>query len=201
MSSISILSGDWEILFDDETVGSNAVAGLRMVRKAVASPTIITTNTLYSAVADAMDELNAMDDENPILPTTPTAYTMENGYFMPRSSTEFLTGGAISSTSWDFEVRSINYTVGGGADFVAGDVGRQVVGGTTGDTGTLLDFEVQPDGTLTAWIRPDDVTPITGDLFDNASETLSVVADGGTGNVTAAAASETGESVYATFRR
>ena len=193
MSSITILGGDWEILFDDETVGSNAVAGLKMVRNAVASPTVRTFNSLYSAAADAMDELNAMDDENPILPVTPNAYTMENDYFFPRAATEFLTEGALESTSWTTEIRSILYTATI-ADFVAGDVGRQVTGGTTGDTGTLLDFEVLPDGTLLAWIRPDD--PAT-DLFDNASETLTVTGDGGTGDTTSTAVSTTGESLYA----
>jgi hypothetical protein len=187
------LGGDWEILFDDETVGTNAVAGLKMIRKAVASPTVISANTLYSAVTVAMSELNFMDDEFPMLPVTPTAYTMENEYFMPRSSTEFLNGGAIESVSWTTEIRSITYT-DTVADFVAGDVGRQVTGGITTDTGTLLDFEVLPDGTKLAWIRPDD--PAT-DTFANASETLTVTGDGGTGDCTSTAISTTGESLYA----
>lgn len=192
MSSISILSGDWVIEFDDETVGSNAVAGLKMIRPAVATPTITTVNALYSAVADAMDELNAMDDENPMLPVTPTSYTMENGYFIPRRGIEYLTGGAIESTSWTTEIRSIAYT-DTVADFADGDIGRQVVGGTTGDTGTLLDFEVLPDGTKVAWIRPDDTAT---DTFDDASETLTVTGDGGTGDCTSTAISQTGESLY-----
>jgi hypothetical protein len=143
-----------------------------------------------------MDELNAMDDENPMLPTTPNAYTMENAYFIPRSSTEFLNEGAITSTSWTTEIRSIFYT-DTVADFVSGDVGRQVTGGTTGDTGTLLDFEVLPSGQKLAWIRPDD--PAT-DTFDNASETLTVTGDGGTGNCTSQAISTTGESVYSNIQ-
>ena len=41
MSQIAILGGDFEILFSDETVGSAAVAGLRLVRRAAAAgPTI-----------------------------------------------------------------------------------------------------------------------------------------------------------------
>jgi len=196
MSSISILSGDWEILFGDETVGTNAVAGLKMIRKAVATPTIISSNVLYSAVADAMDELNAMDDETPMLPVTPQAYTMENGYFIPRSSTEFLTGGAIESVSWDTVIRSILYTATV-ADFATGDIGRQVVGGTTTDTGTLLDFETLPNGTKVAWIRPDDSAT---DTFDNASETLTCTGDGGIGNCTSTAISTTGESLYSNIQ-
>ena len=48
MSVISILGGDWEILLDDEknqNGGSTAIAGMRTVQAAVASPTIVTTRT------------------------------------------------------------------------------------------------------------------------------------------------------------
>jgi len=155
MTIISILSSEWEIQFEDETVGSNAVAGLKKITH-VSGTTVISSNALYSAVADAMDELAAMDFENPMLPVTPEAYTMENAYFIDRTSTQFLKGGAISSTSWTTDVRSISHN--NTTPFVAGDIGRQVVGATTGDTGTLLDFETLPDSTSTTiiWIRPDD---------------------------------------------
>ena len=199
MTAITILNGDFEILFEDETVGSNAVAGMKMVRRtATASATKYTTNALYSAVADAADDFQAMGFENPMLPVTPNAYTMENDYFIPRSSTEWLDEGAITA-DWNLNIRSILYTDGGSpaTNFVAGDIGRQVVGGTTGDTGTLLDFEVLPDGTQLAWIRPDD--PLT-DLFDDPAETLSVTADGGNGAVTATAVSTTGTSLYSSIQ-
>jgi hypothetical protein len=55
MSSITILGGDFEILFDDEknqNGGTTAVAGMRTIRRASgASETVYTTNQLYSAVA------------------------------------------------------------------------------------------------------------------------------------------------------
>lgn len=194
MSSIAILGGDWEILFDDEKTTATPVQGLKMIRKAVAAPTIITSNALYSAVTDAMDELNAMDDEFPMLPVTPTAYTMENGYFIPRSSTEYLKGGAIESVSWTDVIRMKPYA--GGTNFVAGDIGREITESASGDTGTLLDFETLPDGTTVAWIRPEDPTPTTGDIFDSTSGTLSVTGDGGTGTVNVTVASSTGESLY-----
>ena len=67
MSSIAILGGDFEILFADETVGGNAVAGLRLVRRALgAGATVYDTVTLYSAVAEAVDEFLAMGFKNPI---------------------------------------------------------------------------------------------------------------------------------------
>lgn len=199
MTAITILGGDFEILFEDETVGGNAVAGMKMVRRTSgATATNYTTNQLYSAIADASDDFQAMGFENPMLPVTPNAYTMENDYFIPRSSTEWLDEGAISA-DWSNEVRSIAYTDAGspGVDFVAGDIGRQVLGSVTGDTGTLLDFEVLPDGTKIAWIRPDD--PAT-DLFDDATEDLEVTTDGGTGSVVATAVSATGTQLYSSIQ-
>ena len=196
MTVISILNGDFEILFEDETVGGNAVAGMKMVRRASGAAAIkYTTNALYSAVADAADDFQAMGFENPMLPVTLNAYTMENDYFIPRSSTEWLEEGAIEA-DWDLNIRSITY-VATVADFATTDIGRQVVGGTTTDTGTLLDFEVLPDGTLLAWIRPDD--PAT-DLFDDPAETLTCTGDGGTGNTTSTAVSSTGTSLYSSIQ-
>lgn len=192
MSVISILGGTWEIQMDDETVGTNAVAGLKKIE--YQSGSVVTANALYSAVADAMDELDAMDDQNPMLPTTPNAYTMENGYFMDNYSTQFVSGGAISSNGWTNEI--LVKIVTGGTDFVTGDIGRQVLaaGGTdAGDSGTLLDWETLPNGTEVIWIRPDD--PAT-DLFDGNSGTLAVTADGGTGTRTATAAATTGEMLW-----
>lgn len=192
------INGDFELLFADETVGSAAVAGLRMLRRASgATTTVHDTNALYSAVAAAADDFQAMGFTNPMLPTTPNAYTMENGYFIPRSSTEFLFNGSVTSVGWaGGEVISIAY-VATVADFVSGDIGRQVTGGTTTDTGTLLDFEVFPDGTLVAWIRPDDPAV---DLFDDASETLTATGDGGVGNCTTAAVSLTGEAIFSSIQ-
>jgi len=202
MTTITILGGDFEILFDDETVGSNAVAGMRMVRRtAGASDTIYTTNALYSAVADEADAFQAMGFTNPMLPTTPNAYTMENKYFIPRSSTEYLKEGTITA-NWSLTaspdsngngVIAVGYT--GGTNFVTGDIGRQVIQADTTDSGTLLDFEVAPDGSLIAWIRPDDSTPSTGDVFDGTGA-LSVTADGGTGASTSSTAGVAGTTQY-----
>lgn len=195
MTAITILGGDFEILFEDQTVGTNAVAGMKMVRRTTgATATKYTTNALYSAIADASDDFQAMGFENPMLPVTPNAYTMENSYFIPRSSTEWLDEGAISA-NWTSNIRSISYTVTAG--FVAGDIGRQVIGGTTAHTGTLLDFEVLPDASTILWIRPDNIAT---DLFNDAAETLSVVADGGTGNGTSTAVSATGSQLYSSIQ-
>lgn len=179
MTTLSLLGGDWLLSFDDENDGGNAVAGLRKLE--YVSGVVRTSNEVYSAVADAADEFQAMGFRNPMLPVTPNAYTMENFYFIPRSSTEKLKEGAISA-NWSLTgtragdgVLRKEYVVGLGSNFVAGDIGKQVVQGL--DTGTLLDYDIDPDGTLVAWIRPDDPS---ADTFA-ATGSMSVVADSGTG--------------------
>jgi hypothetical protein len=210
MTTLSILGGDFEILFDDETAGGTAVAGLRMIRRAAgATDTIYTTRALYSAVADAADEFQAMGFRNPMLPTTPNAFTMENYYFIPRSSTEYLKEGAITA-DWALAAPNSDgngngvirkeYTVGLGSNFVSGDIGRRITESASGDQGTLLDFEIEPDGTLVAWIRPEDSTPVTGDIFDSTTGTLSVTGDTGTGTVDVAIAGNAGTTQYSAIQ-
>jgi hypothetical protein len=189
MTNITILGGDFEILFDDETVGGNAVAGMRMVRRTSgAGSTVYTSNQLYSAVADEADAFEAMGFRNPMLPVTPNAYTMENQYFLPRSSTEFLKEGTITCDWTNIILPDTNgngvirkpYTPS--TPFVSGDIGRQVTESAGSvDTGTLLDFEVEPDGTSVLWIRP-DVSGAGGDEFTETTGTISVTGDGGTGS-------------------
>jgi hypothetical protein len=198
MTTINILNDDFEILFEDEKVGSNAVAGLKTVRRKVgASETVYTTNALYSAIADAADEFIAMGFENPMLPVTPNAYTMENYYFIPKSSTEYLEEGAISAawgvTSGQGIYRKVYTTVTAAAVF--GDIGRQVTEATSGDTGTLIDFEIEPDGTTVLWIRPDAV----GDIFA-LSTALTCTGDAGTMSVTGAGAATSGRTLFSSIQ-
>ena len=200
MSSISILGGDWEILFDDEknmAGGTNAVAGMRTIRHTGASETVYTTNQLYSAVADAADEFVAMGFRNPMLPVTPNAYTMENQYFIPRSSTQYLKEGAITA-DWSLTgtrtgdgVVKVGYS--GGTNFVDNDIGQQVTQAVTGHTGTLLDFDRDQDGTTVAWIRPDD--PAT----DTFSGTGALTSEG-TGATTSSIAGVNGEHVFSAIQ-
>lgn len=191
MTSILILGGDWEILFDDETVGGSAVAGMKMVRH-IESNTY-TTNQLYSAIADATDDFQAMGFENPMLPVTPNAYTMENGYFIPRASTELLDEGAISA-NWTNLVLMKSYDTPSPGP-VASDIGRQVTEATSGDTGTLLDFETLPDGTTVIWIRPDGA-----DTFALATA-LTTTGDGGAMSVTGVTgAAPSGTTLYSSIQ-
>jgi hypothetical protein len=199
MTTLAILNGDWEILFADETVGSG-VTGMRMIRRAAgASATIYSTLALYSAVADAADEFTAMGFRNPMLPVTPNAFTMENKYFIPRSSTEWLKEGTISA---DWSYTATPDTVGngvvsvqwsGGTGPVSGDIGRLITQGDSGDTGTLLDFETLPNGNTVVWIRPDDSTPTTGDVFDG---TGTLIVSGGTMSATSSSNDVIGQTRY-----
>jgi hypothetical protein len=199
MTVLSLLGGDWEYQFEDEftTGGSNRV-GTRMLRY-VSGP-VRSTNEVYSAVAAATDEFTAMGFKNPMLPVTPNAYTMENKAFISRASSEWLKEGAITA-DWALVgaagnnagrgVLRVPYT--GGTNFVTGDIGREVVQAGTSDSGTLLDFEVEPDGTTVAWIRPSDSTPVTGDLFDG---TGALTATGGTGSTTSSTAATSGQTRF-----
>lgn len=198
MTTISILSGDWEIAFDDETVGSGAIAGLKMVRRqSGASSTVRATNALYSAIAEAADDFQAMGFENPMLPVTPNAYTMENNYFIPRRDIQYLKEGAISA-DWTVTSGEGVYKKAwvGGTGPVDSDIGRQIIEAGSSDSGTLLDFEIDPDGTTTyVWIRPDT----SGDTFATTGA-LSCTADGGTMVSTSSVAALTGETTYSAIQ-
>lgn len=190
------ISGDFEILFDDETDGGDGVAGLRMIRRAAgATTTVHTTQSLYSAVADKSDEFLAMGFKNPMLPVTPNAFTMENNYFLPRSSTEFLKDGAIEAdwtvASGDGVLRKPHDNTGTAPD--ANDIGYQVTETTSGHTGTLLDYELEPDGlTYVLWIRPDSAAD-TFALSTNLACTSGM-------SVTGTAAANSGVSLWSSIQ-
>jgi hypothetical protein len=198
MTTLSLLGGDWIYEFEDETNDVAANVGTRTL-KYVSGP-VRETVTVYSAVAEAADDFQAMGFKNPILPVTPNAFTMENKAFISRASTEWLKEGTITG-DWSLVgvagnnagrgVLRVAYT--GGTNFVPTDVGKLVTQGDSTDTGTLLDYEVEPDGTTVAWIRPDDSTPVTGDLFDG---TGTLIVTNGTGSTTSSTAATNGISQF-----
>lgn len=151
-----------------------------------ASSTVYSVNALYSYLQDTFDELTQMDDETPMSAQTPTSYTMTFGWYIQEELTKYLTGGAIQTDGYTDEIRTISF----GATYtnaVASDVGKAVTGGTTGDSGVLLDY----DNTAKKWwVRMD----AADDLFDQA-ETVSVTS--GTGTGTSTGASITGEHIFA----
>ena len=201
MTVIAILNDDFEILFSDEKDAGNTTGpGMRTVRRASgATSTVYTTNQLYSAVADASDDFIAMGFTNPMLPVTPNAYTMENQYFIPRSSTQYLKEGAITA-DWAFTVSPdavgngvVKVAYSGGTNFVDADISKLVTQTGTGHTGTLLDFDRDQDGTTIAWIRP---TSSSTDTFSGTGALTSA----GTGATTASVAGVNGESVFSAIQ-
>lgn len=191
MTVATLFGGDWEYQFEDETNDVAAIVGTRMLK--YNSGPVRSTNAVYSALAEALDDFQSMGFVNPILPVTPNAYTMENQAFISRASSEWLKEGTITAewalvgvagNSAGRGVLRVPYTIG--VDFIASDVGKRVTQAGTSDTGTLLDYEVEPDGTLVAWIRPEDSTPVTGDLFDGTGALTVTNGTGATTNSTAA---------------
>jgi len=199
MTTLSLLGGDWTYEFEDEFVagGSNRT-GTRMLR--YITGVVRTTNEVYSALADAADEFESMGFVNPMLPVTPNAYTMENEAFISRTSTENLKEGTITA-DWSISGSAGNNAGNGvirvayteSVAFVSGDIGREVVEATSSDSGTLLDFEIEPDGTTILWIRPSDSTPTTGDIWD---QTGAISTTGGSGAASAHVNATNGQVRY-----
>jgi hypothetical protein len=137
---------------------------------------------LYSHLMDTFDNAGQMDDTVPIEANTPTAFTVKNGWYFTQRLMDHLKGGAMTTDGYTDEIRVVAVT---SSTIVIGDVGNAITGGTTSDSGVLLDV----DGDK-LWIRMDD----SGDLFDNTSEVLTCNAHTGTVD---GVASETGEELFA----
>lgn len=157
--------------------------------------TVYTVNEFYSYLMDYYDESGTIDDTVPMTAQTPTSYTLVNGWFLNFNyypSTQFLNGGSLSTDGWNARnptgyangIRVITFVAN--PNTVLSDIGKAVVGATTGDSGILLDF----DNTAKKWwIRVDAL----GDEFD-IIETISITS--GTGSGTSQYASVTGENVW-----
>lgn len=152
-----------------------------------AGTTVYSVNELYSWLMDTFDEQAYMDDPTPMSASTPTEYSMINGWFIDDESIKYLDGGAIDTSGWLDEIRVLEFQESGYVDCVASDIGKVATGETTGDEGYLLAY----DNTLRKWwIR----MLAADDLFD-VSEVVNIA--GGTGSGTTVSASTTGENLYA----
>lgn len=90
---------------------------------------------------------------------------------------------------WDGAASGIvklTHQAGGYTNAVAGDIGKAVVGGTTGDTGTLLAYD---NTTREWWVLKDD----SGDDFD-AGEAFTITDGTGEGTTTAASVATEGNN-------
>jgi hypothetical protein len=189
--------GELTVVYLEGAIANNDVITQGGVTAAVnatsfkVSKTTYTVRQLYSFVQDTFDELVQMDDTVPISAQTPTEFTMINGWFIDDDSTQYLSGGAIQSSSWDDEIDVLTLDSGTLAyvDPTPDDIGRTVVsdpGGTPVDIGPLLHYN---STTQKWWIRTSSITRIA----DNTEIGIT----SGTGEGTAAGASVTGETLYA----
>lgn len=158
-------------------------------RKTGAGITVYSANAIYSWLMDEFDELVLMDDTVPMSGQTPTSYTMINGWYIQEDLTKYVYGGAIQTSGYNDEIRTLVCGSPGWTNFIVGDVGNTLTGSVTGDTGEILDYD---NTDYKIWIRMD----VAGDLFDNATENYT---QSGTGAATATAISNTGETIFANF--
>jgi len=146
--------------------------------------TVYTVNDLYTELMDTFDDLAYMDDDVPMSAQTPYKYTMINGWYIEEELTQYLNEGAIITNGYNGEVRTLYCSSTGYVNCVAGDVTKTVTGGTTSDTGVLLDYD---NDAYKWWVRMSD----TADLFDHSTETYTI--GSGTGSAVASQISATGE--------
>ena len=144
---------------------------------------VYTTNELYSYLMDTFDELEQMDDPIPMTAQTPTEYTLVNGWFMDDDSFKYLKGGAIKTDGHLNEIQILTLSAAGYTNAVATDIGK-TVRQNAADTGQLLAYN---NTTRKWWIR-------YGSTIASGS---AMTITGGTGAGTAAAASVTGENLWA----
>jgi hypothetical protein len=195
--SDTILSGDVTVYYLDE----NRQKRLEWSGGA----TTITANALYSALQDHFDELGQMDDGVPMSAQTPTEYTVgsiDSGdldpWYMSYELMEHVTGGAVKTAGWTHSdgsaVGIICVKVDTGGAIVAGDVGFDISGASTGN-GTLLEVIIDPNGDSTfdyLMIRPD--TNGASDQFTTDTQNITCNAHV---SVQDTAVSHTGEQIWA----
>src|SRR3990167_5846391 len=159
--SDTILSGDMTIYYTAE----NKQKRLAWTGSATGTRT---TNEVYSALQTLFDDPSQMDDPVPMKADTPDIYRLQNQWFIDDNSVEHLTGGSLFTEKWKDGTTEYILTISYAqtTEFNAVDIGKTIKGSTTGDTGTLLDFNT---GRKLIWIRP-DVATVGGDEFDNGSE-------------------------------
>lgn len=167
--SDTILAGDFTVFY----AADNGQKRIEWTGSATGTRTL---NELYSALQSLFDDPSQMDDLVPMSADTPDIYRMINQWFIDDTTVEHLTGGALFSADWvdgtDEHVLVIGYALT--TEFDAADIGRTIRGATTGDTGTLLDFNTTRN---LVWIRPDDPAVTTGDEFDNGTESYTIGAN------------------------
>lgn len=184
--SATILGGDITVYFSTDnnqirSEWSGSAAGTRSVNEFYSA-----SMTLYALSAQMSERVN-------LTAQTPVDYTLVNGHFLDDTTAEHLTGGTLQSSGWaSLVILEKGYNSAGGAatDFAVADIGRTILGTTSGYSGTIVDFNTVLSQEV-VMIRPDDPAV---DLFDNDTEAYTVT--GGTGAALFNLAETSGESIW-----
>jgi len=161
----------------------------RIYQNTPASAPTYTSKELYTMIMDWADEQANMDSPVPMSAQTPNAFTLINGWFIDDETIKWFKDGAIATESWTHPTNPTGIRLlqlDAAANLTAADIGKAVLGGTTGDTGTLMAYDITRK---VLWVRCD----AADDLFDNGTEAITVDAVA-CGNMTAV--STTGENLY-----
>ena len=75
---------------------------LKVMRRNSASR--MTVQALYSALMNEFDNSTEMDDKVPMSAQTPTEFSLINGWHIPESSMDYLSGGSIQTIGYDAAV-------------------------------------------------------------------------------------------------
>jgi hypothetical protein len=135
-------------------------------------------NQLYSAMQTLQDESDTIDDGTCFFADTPTEYTIgkidsgdNDPWYISFDLMEHITGGSLRSSGWTHATGTntgIVIVTGSNVDIVAGDIGKDISGGTDGN-GTLLELIEGAQGDFLV-IRPD--SSAAGDEFTGNGQTL-----------------------------
>lgn len=156
----------------------------------------MSVQALYSGLMNEFDNSTEMDDKVPMSAQTPTEFSLINGWHIPESSMDYLSGGSVQTVGYDAAVSTNTdpiYVLTASAfavNFQAGDIGKTITDGTR--TGTLLSYN---NTTKKLWVRRAATGTVTwaGTLTSTAA-----LAGGGTAIGTLSTAA-TGEDVWANF--
>lgn len=167
---------------------------LKVLRRNSASR--MSVQALYSGLANEFDNSTEMDDKVPMSAQTPTEFSLINGWHIPESSMDYLSGGSIQTIGYDAAVGTNAdpvYVLTASAfavNFQTTDIGKTITDGTR--TGTLLSYN---NTTKKLWVRRAAAGTVT---WAGTLSCTTALAGGGTsiGSLSTAA---TGEDVWANF--
>ena len=180
MANVSILSGDITVYFDNDPSGYKQITWTG----SAATSATRTVNEVYTAVMDLFDNVTGGAGDYvqygiPMRAVTPRVYqigqidnTDPAPWFSDETTLQHLTGGSIESTGWvqtstSAGILQLNLLADTAA--TAADIGKAVVGTTSGDSGTLvgiidgenvstIDIFVAPDTTADDFVGDSAVT-------------------------------------------